>query len=126
VLTKQPLWCALLTHYKQNGVLVDGPLNNLKQCMIQFSRPRHTGRQLSRFCFSFCFAFFVVYVLSDDKKQRYIAGPSYDARDVMPLYDPALTGDQTDFYRGQNLPTGDALYRGFGAPIGAAYTGQSQ
>lgn len=40
VLSKQPLWNHLLTYYKENKVLVEGPLNNLKECMIQFSKPR--------------------------------------------------------------------------------------
>jgi regulator of nonsense transcripts 1 len=99
VLTKQPLWNALLVHYKENGVLVDGPLNNLKPCLIQFSRPRFTGRQ-------------------------YIAGPSYDARQGVPQFEPtlgpdgkAMSGQYEDgeYYRGQNIPMGDSFYRsGFG------------
>ncbi len=109
VLTKQPLWCALLVHYKENGVLVDGPLNNLKQCMIQFSRPRYTDRQ-------------------------YIAGPSYDARDVMSLYEPTIGPDgrpldQAEYYRGQGIPMGDSFYRaGYGEPVtaGQAFPGVSQ
>ena len=40
VLSKQPLWNHLLTFYKENKVLVEGPLNNLKESMIQFSKPR--------------------------------------------------------------------------------------
>ena len=40
VLCKQPLWYHLLTFYKENKVLVEGPLNNLKECMIQLHRPR--------------------------------------------------------------------------------------
>ncbi|XP_074649914.1 regulator of nonsense transcripts 1-like [Tubulanus polymorphus] len=40
VLSKQPLWNHLLNHYKENHVLVEGPLNNLKESMIQFSKPR--------------------------------------------------------------------------------------
>ncbi|XP_075655939.1 regulator of nonsense transcripts 1 homolog [Castanea sativa] len=31
VLSKQPLWNSLLTHYKEHECLVEGPLNNLKQ-----------------------------------------------------------------------------------------------
>lgn len=94
VLTKQPLWNALLAHYKEAGVLVDGPLNNLKQCMIQFSRPRFApGRQ-------------------------FIAGPSFDARDVMGAYESTLRADDAAmFYRGQGAPMGDPFYRGFGEPV---------
>jgi len=39
VLCKQALWNALLTHYKEQGCLVEGPLNNLKASMVQLSRP---------------------------------------------------------------------------------------
>eukprot|EP00163_Fabomonas_tropica_P009292 TRINITY_DN1909_c0_g1_i2.p1 TRINITY_DN1909_c0_g1~~TRINITY_DN1909_c0_g1_i2.p1 ORF type:complete len:1112 (+),score=271.16 TRINITY_DN1909_c0_g1_i2:105-3440(+) len=40
VLSKQPLWNFLLTHCKDTECLVEGPLNNLKQSMVQFRRPR--------------------------------------------------------------------------------------
>jgi len=40
VLSRQLLWNNLLCHFKENGVLVEGPLNNLKQSMIKFSKPR--------------------------------------------------------------------------------------
>ncbi len=40
VLSKQPLWNNLLVHYKELGCLVEGALNNLKQCVIQFQKPR--------------------------------------------------------------------------------------
>uniref|UniRef100_A0A7S3A9Q6 Upf1 domain-containing protein n=1 Tax=Rhodosorus marinus TaxID=101924 RepID=A0A7S3A9Q6_9RHOD len=40
VLAKQPLWANLLTHYKENYALVEGPLNNLQQSMVQIPKPR--------------------------------------------------------------------------------------
>lgn len=40
VLSKQPLWNHLLNYYKEQRVLVEGALNNLKESMIQFSKPR--------------------------------------------------------------------------------------
>lgn len=40
VLSKQPLWYHLLTFYKEHRVLVEGALNNLKDCPIQLNRPR--------------------------------------------------------------------------------------
>ncbi len=40
VLSKQILWNHLLTYYKEQRVLVEGPLNNLKESMIQFSKPK--------------------------------------------------------------------------------------
>ncbi|KAG8760807.1 hypothetical protein FRC14_001835 [Serendipita sp. 396] len=42
VLSKHPLWHYLLTHYKENNCLVEGPLNNLQPSMIQFSKPKHS------------------------------------------------------------------------------------
>ena len=39
-LSKQPLWNALLVHYKENECLVEGPLNGLKQSIVQFHRAR--------------------------------------------------------------------------------------
>ncbi|KAG5248947.1 regulator of nonsense transcript [Salix suchowensis] len=36
----QPLWNSLLTHYKEHECLVEGPLNNLKQSMVQFQKPK--------------------------------------------------------------------------------------
>lgn len=38
VLSKHTLWNHLLTYYKENGVLVEGPLNNLKVSLIQFNK----------------------------------------------------------------------------------------
>ncbi|WMV43439.1 hypothetical protein MTR67_036824, partial [Solanum verrucosum] len=40
VLSKQPLWNGLLTHYKEHECLVEGHLNNLKQSMVQFQKPK--------------------------------------------------------------------------------------
>jgi len=40
VLSRQPLWNNLLVHFKENGCLVEGPLSNLKQSMVQFAKPR--------------------------------------------------------------------------------------
>ncbi|PVD19247.1 hypothetical protein C0Q70_19733 [Pomacea canaliculata] len=40
VLSKQPLWNHLLTYYKEQKCLVEGPLTNLKESLIQFSKPR--------------------------------------------------------------------------------------
>jgi hypothetical protein len=60
VLSKQPLWNALLVHYKNNDVLVEGPLNNLKPSMVQFQKSRK---------------------YYGDK--RYMVGARYDARDVL-------------------------------------------
>lgn len=43
VLAKQPLWASLLAHFKEEGVLVEGPLNSLKQSLISIPRPKRRG-----------------------------------------------------------------------------------
>lgn len=40
ILSKQVLWNNLLCHFKVQDCLVEGPLSNLKQSMMQFQRPR--------------------------------------------------------------------------------------
>lgn len=40
VLSKQPLWNAFLSHFKEQGALVEGPLAALKRSMLHFGRPR--------------------------------------------------------------------------------------
>ncbi|KAI0566443.1 RNA helicase [Gracilaria domingensis] len=40
VLSRQSLWAALLLHYRDKGVLVEGPLTNLKPCVVSIPRPR--------------------------------------------------------------------------------------
>lgn len=42
VLSKQAVWSALLMHFKEEEVLMEGPLTNLKQSMVQLGRPRRT------------------------------------------------------------------------------------
>lgn len=43
------LWHYLLTHYKEKGCLVEGPLNNLQPSMIQFSKPRRPFNRPERY-----------------------------------------------------------------------------
>ncbi|KAJ2720044.1 ATP-dependent RNA helicase [Coemansia sp. Benny D115] len=40
VLSRNPLWHELLSYYKLNGVLVEGPLGNLVQSAVRLSKPR--------------------------------------------------------------------------------------
>jgi regulator of nonsense transcripts 1 len=47
VLSKQLLWNHLLSYYKEQRVLVEGPLNNLKESMIQFSKPKKLTNPLN-------------------------------------------------------------------------------
>lgn len=40
VLCKQNLWNHLLHHYKENDILVEGPMTNLKASLMQFPKPK--------------------------------------------------------------------------------------
>lgn len=40
ILSKQPLWNHLLNFYKDRKVLVEGSLNNLRESLIQFQKPK--------------------------------------------------------------------------------------
>lgn len=40
VLAKNALWSALLSHYKDEGCLVEGPLTNLRKSAIQIPKPK--------------------------------------------------------------------------------------
>ena len=44
VLAKQPVWNHLLHFYKENHVLTEGALNNLKESMMQFPKPKRPGQ----------------------------------------------------------------------------------
>lgn len=43
VLSKQPLWHSLISHFKENRCLVEGPLSNLKQSVLQLTRPKRVS-----------------------------------------------------------------------------------
>lgn len=48
VLAKQSLWNKLLNHYRDNQLIMEGPLNNLTPSHMQFPPPRHSGRRAYR------------------------------------------------------------------------------
>lgn len=52
VLSKNPLWAALLLHFKEHETLVEGPLNNLQQSFMTFARPRRNIQSDSRYAFT--------------------------------------------------------------------------
>lgn len=52
VLSKNPLWAALLLHFKEYDCLVEGPLNNLQPSYMTFSRPRRNVTTDSRYAFT--------------------------------------------------------------------------
>uniref|UniRef100_A0A7S1ZIU5 Upf1 domain-containing protein n=1 Tax=Ditylum brightwellii TaxID=49249 RepID=A0A7S1ZIU5_9STRA len=52
VLSKNPLWAALLLHFKEYETLVEGPLNNLQPSYMTFARPRRNPAGDSRYAFT--------------------------------------------------------------------------
>ena len=52
VLSKNPLWAALLLHFKEYDTLVEGPLNNLQPSYMTFARPRRNPAGDSRYAFT--------------------------------------------------------------------------
>lgn len=52
VLSKNPLWAALLLHFKECDALVEGPLNNLQPSYMTFARPRRNPAGDSRYAFT--------------------------------------------------------------------------
>lgn len=48
VLSRDPLWNKLLVHFKERGCLVEGSMRNLKQSLVQLSKPAKTFNR-SRF-----------------------------------------------------------------------------
>ncbi|KAH3839137.1 regulator of nonsense transcripts 1-like [Dreissena polymorpha] len=98
VLSKQPLWNHLLTYYKEQKCLVEGPLNNLKESLIQFSKPRKL-------------------VNSTNPGGRFMSNTMFDAREVLI---PGGSYDRSVGYREPVVRTHDQL--GFIGPE-RAYTG---
>ncbi|PWA91994.1 regulator of nonsense transcripts 1 [Artemisia annua] len=87
VLSKQPLWNGLLTHFKENECLVEGPLNNLKQSMVQFQKPKK---------------------IYNDRKLFFGGGPGISASDsfgAAPSGNPGADG-RNNRSRGPYMPTG--------------------
>ncbi|XP_048583576.1 regulator of nonsense transcripts 1 [Nematostella vectensis] len=88
ILSRQPLWNHLLNYYKENKALVEGPLNNLKESMIQFSKPRKLVNRTNpggRFMSTTMF----------DAREALIPGGVYDRQ--IPRMDPAAFHD--NYYR---------------------------
>jgi AAA domain len=52
VLSKNPLWAALLLHFKEYECLVEGPLNNLQPSYMTFARPKRNPASDSRYAFT--------------------------------------------------------------------------
>lgn len=78
VLSKQQLWNNLLNFYKEKKVLVEGSLNNMKESMIQFAKPKKI-------------------VNTFNPGQHFMSNAMYDAKEVMG------GGPHHQFYGGQAM-----------------------
>lgn len=76
VLSKQQLWNNLLNFYKEKKVLVEGSLNNMKESMIQFAKPKKI-------------------VNTFNPGQHFMSNAMYDAKEVM-----GGSGPHHQFYGG--------------------------
>ncbi|KAJ0395504.1 hypothetical protein ATCC90586_001265 [Pythium insidiosum] len=115
VLAKQELWNSLLNHYRDNQLVVEGPLNNLQASFMQFPKPKASMRE-SRSGYS---------------RQRNAPLPPLDSR-FDPRYDQANAPGQ---YQGSvGYPPPAPQQRGYGnvgqrggsrrsAPPASAYAG---
>lgn len=87
VLSKQPLWNHLLTFYKEQKVLVEGPLTNLKESLIQFAKPKKL-------------------INSENPGSHFMSTSMFDAREALvpgSVYDrtnAAINGGQYNYPRG--------------------------
>uniref|UniRef100_A0A6B2EFZ7 DNA helicase n=1 Tax=Phlebotomus kandelakii TaxID=1109342 RepID=A0A6B2EFZ7_9DIPT len=90
VLSKQPLWNHLLNFYKEKKVLVEGSLNNLKESLIQFAKPKKIINTLN-------------------PGSHFMSNVMYDAKDAMAagsIYDKSSTFAMNHFQSSQQQPIG--------------------
>uniref|UniRef100_A0A673BRR1 ATP-dependent helicase RENT1 n=1 Tax=Sphaeramia orbicularis TaxID=375764 RepID=A0A673BRR1_9TELE len=81
-LSKQPLWNHLLNYYKEQKVLVEGPLNNLRESLMQFSKPRKLVNTIN-------------------PGGRFMSTAMYDAREALipgSAYDRSSNGRTSNMY----------------------------
>ncbi len=118
VLSKHQLWNNLLNFYKEKKVLVEGSLNNLKESMIQFSKPKkiiNTFNPGQHFMSTTMF----------DAKEAMVnrAGPSYFGNDRM-MGMMGAGGNQFDMFRGHDSISyisndrAQAALSGMAVPVG--------
>lgn len=95
VLSKQQLWNNLLNFYKEKKVLVEGSLNNLKESMIQFAKPKKI-------------------INTFNPGQHFMSNTTYDAKEVMsgPHY------PQQNFYNGPAMQQQHQHNQGWNGNIG--------
>lgn len=111
VLSKQLLWNHLLSYYKEQKVLVEGPLNNLKESMIQFSKPKKLTNPLNpgaRYMSNTMFSAREAIVPGSvyDRNKTAVSAFNYQAnQDFMRAHDPLSYIDpRSRAFNGLNMP----------------------
>ena len=112
ILSKTVLWNNLLCHFKAHDCLVEGPLTNLKQSMMQFQRPRK--------------------FYNDHRESRYNDArmdSDYDRNSVPYSYDAFVSGTQPiGSSRGLDpiRPPGGSRLESYAAGVGPGYGGAGE
>lgn len=97
VLSKQPLWNHLLSFYKERKVLVEGSLNNLKESLIQFQKPKKIVNTLNP---GTHFMSNVMY----DAKEAMMPGSLYDKSGALGYAHPPQPPVNQMGYQARNIP----------------------
>ncbi|XP_005184359.1 regulator of nonsense transcripts 1 homolog [Musca domestica] len=106
ILSKQPLWNHLLNFYKDRKVLVEGSLNNLRESMIQFQKPKKLVNTLNMG------AHFMSTMMAD-AREAIIPGSFYD-RSGQFGYTGTTGSNNYGYNFGNNLIGGNNSAFGFG------------
>lgn len=105
ILSKQPLWNHLLNFYKDRKVLVEGSLNNLRESLIQFQKPKKLVNTLN------IGAHFMSTMMAD-AREAIIPGSFYD-RSGQFGYTGTTSANNYGFNFGNNLIGGNNSAFGF-------------
>ncbi|XP_065365805.1 regulator of nonsense transcripts 1 homolog [Calliphora vicina] len=105
ILSKQPLWNHLLNFYKDRKVLVEGSLNNLRESLIQFQKPKKLVNTLNMG------AHFMSTMMAD-AREAIVPGSFYD-RSGQFGYSGTTTANNFGYNFGNNLIGGNNSAFGF-------------
>jgi len=102
ILSRQTLWCHLLTNYREQKVLVEGPLSSLKECFVSISKPRklvNTTNPGGRFMSNTMF----------DARELLVPGSAYDKGNHTYREPIVQTHDQLGFIGPERAYTRSAM-----------------
>ncbi|GFO35773.1 regulator of nonsense transcripts 1 [Plakobranchus ocellatus] len=102
MLSRQTLWCHLLTYYREQKCLVEGPLSSLKECFVNISKPRklvNTTNPGGRFMSNTMF----------DARELLVPGSAYDRANSSYRKPVLRTHDQLGFIGPERAYTKSAM-----------------